>query len=117
MKSGGPRGERETSLYKAWVDAVKERDGYTCQYPGCGSQKMLHAHHIRNFKNNPLLRYSLVNGITYCEKHHKQKHFKRGEINEGIHNPLQYNEPKRYNQNKPRTIWPNYYSPKKVKDV
>lgn len=56
--------------YKAWRLKIKQRDGFRCQWPGCKETKRLHAHHIRRWNDNPILRFSESNGITLCKKHH-----------------------------------------------
>ena len=50
-----------------WAKAVKERDGYRCQY--CGSKDYLNSHHIFS-RNNLTTRHDIDNGITLCAKHH-----------------------------------------------
>ena len=59
-------------VYKEWRRKVYARDKYTCQYPGCGAKKNLHAHHIRKWAEYPLLRFDPNNGITLCYKCHKK---------------------------------------------
>lgn len=107
--------ERKTVIYKVWRNAVLERDGYVCQYPGCSCKKDLQVHHIMPFRKKPEARFSLSNGITYCKKHHElvEKISKRGGKDERILNPLQYNEQKRYNKHKPQFVWKNYRYSKK----
>lgn len=57
---------------KEWALAVKDRDGWKCQEPGCGSTDGLHAHHIKpqalGGKN------VLENGVTLCRSHHYARH-------------------------------------------
>jgi hypothetical protein len=57
---------------KRWRKAVFERDGYKCQ--NCGSQKTLHAHHIKPRKDYPELAFDIKNGITLCKKCHIIEH-------------------------------------------
>lgn len=59
-------------VYKEWRKKIYIRDKYTCQYPGCGVRKRLHAHHIRKWADYPLLRFHINNGITLCYKCHKK---------------------------------------------
>ncbi len=58
---------------KKWRKDVFVRDKYTCQK--CGEVGgRLHAHHIRNFISQPMLRFDIDNGITLCLIHHKEFH-------------------------------------------
>lgn len=71
----GTRGERQVAMgryqYSQWRKAIFERDNYTCQQCGkCGGR--LNAHHIKEWKNFPELRYALENGITLCATCHKK---------------------------------------------
>ena len=63
-------------IYKKWRSQVYERDGHQCQWPGCNSKKRLNAHHIKTSANNPMLRFSVGNGITLCWSCHKKVHSK-----------------------------------------
>lgn len=56
----------------AWSQIIKQRDKKTCQI--CG-QKANIAHHIFFKSNCPQLQFNLNNGITLCEKHHKELHW------------------------------------------
>ena len=64
---------RNTQEYIEWRKNIFERDRYTCQIcnkTGC----ILNAHHIKSFKDYHDLRYVLDNGVTLCEKCHKEIH-------------------------------------------
>ena len=50
-----------------WSKAVKERDGFKCQY--CGKTEYLNAHHIFS-RSNFTVRWDLDNGITLCSGCH-----------------------------------------------
>lgn len=67
---------RDSNEYKQWRNKVYERDNYMCVQ--CGSKLKLNAHHIKSWKNYPLLRYEISNGITLCEKCHIKYHQKYG---------------------------------------
>lgn len=67
---------RESNLYKLWRDAVYKKDHYTCQI--CKKHfKQLIAHHIKNFKEFPELRFAIDNGITLCRKCHNRLHYSK----------------------------------------
>ena len=57
--------------YQDWREAVLTRDEYTCQYPGCNSDKNLQIHHIKKYSNSIHLRHAVFNGITLCADHHR----------------------------------------------
>lgn len=63
---------RQSPEYKAWRKAVYERDNYACQH--CGTNKDLHAHHIKTFSQYPDLRYDIDNGLTVCRLCHGNIH-------------------------------------------
>ena len=66
--------KRKTVDDKLFRIGVFERDGYTCQKCGDSTGGNLNAHHILNHKDNPNVRYSIDNGITLCEKCHREFH-------------------------------------------
>jgi HNH endonuclease len=53
--------------------AVRERDGYRCQFPGCHSRRT-DAHHIVHWANGGETR--LTNLISLCKRHHALVHDK-----------------------------------------
>lgn len=63
---------RQTAVYKEWRKKVYERDAFSCQH--CGTNKDLHAHHIKSFSKYPELRYDIDNGITLCRPCHGKVH-------------------------------------------
>mgnify|MGYP001189276499 FL=1 len=56
--------------YIKWRKLVYKRDGYKCQWPGCGMGKKLNAHHIKRWADFPGLRFEVSNGVTLCRYHH-----------------------------------------------
>lgn len=55
-----------------WSLAVKERDGYICKH--CGSNRWLHAHHIKPKAMHPELALEIDNGLTLCRDCHLAEH-------------------------------------------
>jgi hypothetical protein len=63
--------------YKKWRNAIYKRDGHACQFPDCKyPMGSLNAHHIHMKWYKPELIFTLTNGITLCEYHHKYIHKK-----------------------------------------
>ena len=60
-------------LYIKWRIKIYNRDNYICQKCSQRGYK-LNAHHIKNYSDNKNLRLVKSNGITFCEKHHKEFH-------------------------------------------
>ena len=67
-----PESKRVSLKDKKWRKAIFERDNYTCQMCGDNKGGNLNAHHIKSYTLYPELRYDLDNGITLCEKCHKE---------------------------------------------
>lgn len=63
---------RRTADYVNWVNAVKLNAGNKCEQ--CGSEKNLHAHHIKGIWEAPEKIFDLKNGKCLCEKCHKEIH-------------------------------------------
>lgn len=70
---------------KEWHQLVLERDNYTCQSCkeyfgyGCyfddkGVNQYLTGHHIKTKGSHPELKYDVSNGVTLCEKCHREVH-------------------------------------------
>lgn len=78
---------RRTPEYRKWRNEVYKRDNYTCQICGQKGGK-LNAHHIKLFSKHKELRIDVKNGITLCEKCHKEIH--RGN-NERLYQIIQTN--------------------------
>jgi predicted restriction endonuclease len=54
-----------------WQKAVRERDNFTCQFPGCGTyNKHIDTHHVAKRSQRPDLRHEMSNGICLCRLHH-----------------------------------------------
>jgi hypothetical protein len=74
---GGVVSERESfnasKIAKDWRVSVFERDSYTCQKCGQIGGK-LNAHHIVQFAVSKESRADISNGITLCEKCHREVH-------------------------------------------
>jgi len=60
----------DTPEYKKFRAAVRKRDGYKCQFPGCNATKKLQVHHINKWATNSALRFAPANGITLCKVCH-----------------------------------------------
>jgi len=73
-KGGSPFVDPDRNRYpsKAWVKAVKDRDGWKCVE--CGATDSLHAHHIKRWRDHPALRYDVDNGKTLCHPCHEEAH-------------------------------------------
>lgn len=59
-----------------WGNAVKKRDGFTCQQCRVCGGKKLHAHHIIPKSVDPQKELELANGVTLCDRCHKELHAK-----------------------------------------
>lgn len=70
--------ERKTFEYSQWRKNVFEKDCYTCQVCGDDSGGNLVAHHLESYDINVKYRYDIKNGVTLCEKCHKDFHGKYG---------------------------------------
>lgn len=67
------RMDRSSAKYQYFRKCVLERDGYTCQK--CGKTGgTLNVHHILRFSDYVGLRFDPSNGITLCEKCHREVH-------------------------------------------
>lgn len=71
MNKIGRRGKRESPKLIKWRRECRERDHFTCQYPGCGYQsKHIDVHHIAKRTQRPDLKFTVSNGICLCREHH-----------------------------------------------
>ena len=64
---------RASSGYTKWRMAVFQRDDFTCACCGTVGGR-LNAHHIVPWAEDKSLRFDINNGITLCEKCHKELH-------------------------------------------
>ena len=70
----------ESLEYKDWRKSVLKRDNYTCNI--CDIRGgVLRIHHIKEYANYKHLRIVIDNGVTLCEKCHKDFHRKYGQTN------------------------------------
>lgn len=70
--------ERHSVQAVQWRKEVFTRDNFTCQI--CGKVGgNLNAHHIKKWADYPELRYEVNNGITLCERCHRNVHRKKVE--------------------------------------
>jgi len=72
LKAGGRMKRTRHGLEESrWSREVRERDDYTCQFPGCGKQsKSIDTHHIAMRSLRPDLKRDTSNGICLCRPHH-----------------------------------------------
>lgn len=79
------RVERATYEYRQWRSAVFARDSYSCKKCGArngnGIAVELHAHHIKNWKDNKEARFDVGNGVTLCDTCHMDFHNRYGKRN------------------------------------
>ena len=72
-----PESGRKTPDYKQWRLSVFHRDGFACQACRRIGGK-LNAHHIKRYAKEPSLRTVIENGITLCDRCHRDIHSKEG---------------------------------------
>lgn len=65
--------ERLDLNYQLWKEAIHKKFSETCQKCGKSTGRM-HAHHIKEYANNPEKRYDILNGTLLCEDCHKKLH-------------------------------------------
>lgn len=71
MNKIGRRGKRDSPKLIKWRREVRQRDNYTCQYPGCDRRsKRIDVHHIAKKSQRPDLKFTVSNGVCLCREHH-----------------------------------------------
>jgi len=60
--------------YRLWVEAVYDRDKYTCQFCGSSISGTLNAHHIDSWATHKSERLNVDNGVTLCKTCHDACH-------------------------------------------
>lgn len=63
---------RNSPQYRKWKLSVRKKYNNTCAE--CGSNKKLHAHHIKPFAIFPELRFEISNGLLLCQSCHISYH-------------------------------------------
>jgi predicted restriction endonuclease len=80
MKRTAMKKHRESPAETRFKRAVRERDNYTCQFPGCGYQsKHIDVHHKGKRSLRPDLKLDVDNAICLCREHHERTDRKRQE--------------------------------------
>lgn len=73
---------RSSRNYANWRTLVFARDDYVCQkcgaHNGEGHTVVLRAHHMDGFADFPEKRLDIENGITFCDKCHREFHRRYG---------------------------------------
>lgn len=68
--------------YIKWQKEIYKKHNYKCQI--CGDthtkDKLLHAHHIKQAKDFPELRYDINNGMCLCNKCHLKTHLEQRQL-------------------------------------
>ena len=79
-----------------YVETIKIKNGeslidyhiFCCD--GCESGGELNAHHIKNYSEHKIFRYSIDNGITFCEQCHKEFHKEYGRTKNNLDQVLKF---------------------------
>lgn len=81
--------DRKYYEYHEWRKSVYTKDGYKCRKCGINN-KHLNAHHIENYSDKKDKRLLVENGITFCNKCHKQFHIIYGKKNNNKEQVYEY---------------------------
>lgn len=74
-KRSKPKPRKADPRETEWKHQVRERDNYSCRWPGCMiSSPFIHAHHICPRSQRPDLIYDVDNGACLCSAHHDKAH-------------------------------------------
>jgi 5-methylcytosine-specific restriction endonuclease McrA len=65
--------DRHCAAHRRWSKEVRTRDNFICQNCFINDKKM-HAHHIKSWKDYPMLRFDINNGMTLCISCHNKIH-------------------------------------------
>lgn len=69
------RAKEKATLATKFRKIVRERDLYTCQWPGCGYQdQFIDVHHKATRRYRPDLIHDANNGVAICRIHHDFLH-------------------------------------------
>lgn len=75
LKKRSKKSNRVSYKEEQWKKAVRERDDFTCRFPGCSFRsKSIDAHHIAMRSRRPDLKFVVENGIALCRSHHAEVH-------------------------------------------
>ena len=67
----GLKPKRESPRETRFKREVRERDDYTCQFPGCDVRsKQIDVHHVAKRSQRPDLRFETSNAKCLCRRHH-----------------------------------------------
>lgn len=79
----GLRPKRETPAEKRFKREVRERDNFTCQFPGCDYRsKSIDVHHKAKRSQRPDLKLTVANGVCLCRQHHDWTDYNHSEAAE-----------------------------------
>src|SRR6185436_5808146 len=78
MKRSRMKPAKRSAAETKWSRDVRERDNFTCQFPGCNkSGRSIDTHHISPRSLRPDLKFVLSNGVSLDREHHQWVHANR----------------------------------------